>query len=120
MFTLFDRKLWSHYGEFIQLGIPADAGNWVYYLCVVLLVSMVQTLPEPWHDLRRYVACLPLESGHTDFESSLGRKQRDKLVEDAGDVIEAVSGLCQTDKEETIAMCALLARESQGRFVAGD
>ena len=110
---LYDRKMWSNIAAFHRCNIPADASNYVYWNCVVLLVAVEKTIDNRWKELLQYVCMLPLPDGN-DLHTYLGEKKANQFLSDAGDIYEAIAGFCMSNTVDSGCLRALFERDQGG------
>ena len=86
-----DRKQLSHLNALYRLSIPIDATNYIYYFCLCVLV---RTSPAHHTPLMSWTEKLAKTSSTSDLQTSMSKTEYFKLMNDTGDVVEAIGGIC--------------------------
>ena len=81
-----------------RMHLKHDATNYVYFFCVSLLVY--KGLKGAWPELDGYVRCLP-HDGDSELWNVLRQNQYDKLLNDIGDVFEAVCAIANVNTPQS-------------------
>ena len=96
-----DRKQLSHLNALYRYSIPIDATNYIYFFCLCLLVK---TSPEQHSPLASWTAKLARTSSNCDLEASMSQTAYNKLMNDSGDIVEAIGGICQPDFPDSVKL----------------
>ena len=90
---LYDRKMWSSIAMFHGRNILPDVSNYVYWMCVALLVTHERMLDIRWKELLLHMCTSDLPRGD-DMCILWGEAKSQAFLSDAGDIYEAIAGFC--------------------------
>ena len=98
----YDRKIWSHIFVIPNLHVSDDATNYVYYFALVYLASQMQS--KSWRDMGMdelfyYHDQVLNVTSATEIKD---KTSLHKLLNQAGDIFEALGGICQTDQPDAL------------------
>ena len=111
-FHSWDRKCWSHLHDFCALGVKLDPWNIILYftLRAILVRTRVCKVVPPF-DPHKQLACFTADVTEKDLLSMIAG-ERIAVTSDAGDVLQAVGGVCHPWRQEARA----LQREKLAEF----
>jgi len=80
-----------------------------------LLLSLEHWIPKEWEILLSFFTSVPLAAGET-LESMLSQTRHRAVLNDVGDIFEAIGGMCMLDHADAERVSSLIAENSQGLF----
>ena len=98
-FEQWDRKAWSHLCKLMGLGMTDDPGNECYLYGLVMVALSFYQVPSSWDDLQKY---RDVEDLKVRTATKTGYN---KLLNDAGDMLECLGGLISWDSAASRDFC---------------
>jgi hypothetical protein len=117
---LYDRKIWSHYGCFVRLCMPADATNYVYYFVLMFLHSILGV--DGSGAVAEIMQCLSAYRKQlrnvVDATSIVVGSALERMLNRSGDIIEAIAGICDSSESRSSRLLQKLkVSDAEARIV---